>query len=165
MNRNLLFQSTLPARGATQRRREQDGLCVYFNPRSLHGERPMSPASFLVDFLHFNPRSLHGERLNALIMPRRYTRHFNPRSLHGERRTKLQADVISAPISIHAPCTGSDREYLQHAPGQNCISIHAPCTGSDTSTRSGFTSTCPFQSTLPARGATRTSSDATADAL
>ncbi len=34
-----LFQSTLPARGATARTSVQKTLRIYFNPRSPHGER------------------------------------------------------------------------------------------------------------------------------
>ena len=35
----ILFQSTLPARGATPNTRFFTSYCVYFNPRSPHGER------------------------------------------------------------------------------------------------------------------------------
>ena len=59
------------------------------------------------------------------------TTHFNPRSPHGERPRK---------------CT------LPHK--QGIISIHAPRTGSDRSETGEVTRTTPFQSTLPARGAT-----------
>ena len=56
-------------------------------------------------------------------------------------------------ISIHAPRTGSDRihDFLIF-PCQ--ISIHAPRTGSDRRWYSSSLPTSPFQSTLPARGAT-----------
>ena len=57
--------------------------------------------------------------------------NFNPRSLHGER-PDVQALL---------------RAFL-------CISIHAPCTGSDLPTCVAVSSATPFQSTLPARGAT-----------
>ena len=59
-------------------------------------------------------------------------RHFNPRSPHGERREDLSTFDIYSRISIHAPRTGSDFQHL--------------C---------GFARLCAFQSTLPARGATR----------
>ena len=57
------FQSTLPARGATHRRATRRCCSRYFNPRSPHGERR--------DLLHCR---------------REPTGHFNPRSPHGERR-------------------------------------------------------------------------------
>ena len=62
-----------------------------------------------------------------------YRFNFNPRSPHGERR-----------------CT------LLHLPSCNRISIHAPRTGSDGNSFSPLCRSVPFQSTLPARGATNT---------
>ena len=59
-------------------------------------------------------------------------------------------------ISIHAPRTGSDifRHFLSCV--QVAISIHAPRTGSDAPTLHQLLNKPPaFQSTLPARGATR----------
>ena len=55
------FQSTLPARGATTRRQSQMARINNFNPRSPHGERRRV---FLIfrRVQHFNPRSPHGER-------------------------------------------------------------------------------------------------------
>ena len=102
----MLFQSTLPARGAT------DGC----NPDALRVE-------------DFNPRSLHGERRRRARSGRNRA-YFNPRSLHGERPVRRDVPPPCVAISIHAPCTGSDirgksRNYLKQ------ISIHAPCTGSD----------------------------------
>ena len=61
---------------------------------------------------------------------------------------------MSDEISIHAPRTGSDlKEYDKSRAEQ--ISIHAPRTGSDTDTRWFHDYIYGFQSTLPARGATR----------
>ena len=101
-----------------------------FNPRSLHGERHKIPLYRLlpatisihapctgsdglwlpgrVHPCHFNPRSLHGERRRRAGRTPELC-HFNPRSLHGERRrVKLNVRFCDI-ISIHAPCTGSDR--------------------------------------------------------
>ena len=79
-----LFQSTLPARGAT-----------LFLTNRLHR------------LSHFNPRSPHGERR---CPPRRQApcADFNPRSPHGERRSPKQNSRCHRRISIHAPRTGSD---------------------------------------------------------
>ena len=122
---------------------------------SIHAPRTGSDNTMLkAEFLraHFNPRSPHGERRRALTSTR-FINHFNPRSPHGERQIPVYnarreavfqstlpargatllvpPDTRRAPISIHAPRTGSD------AP--NTIRSHLPYT---------------FQSTLPARGAT-----------
>ena len=102
----LIFQSTLPARGATLQGRTIRTGIAHFNPRSLHGERrpvffvPTRPCSFQstlpargatqrfpmrIDNRDFNPRSLHGERLFTSLSSSSSS-NFNPRSLHGERR-------------------------------------------------------------------------------
>ena len=57
-------------------------------------------------------------------------------------------------ISIHAPRTGSDRQPC-HLRNEPRISIHAPRTGSDPTSSPPLRTTSVFQSTLPARGATR----------
>ena len=148
-----IFQSTLPARGATTPQRGLRRRLAYFNPRSPHGERPK-----------FN---LHAAR-NIV--------YFNPRSPHGERRVRKRHHVSLMHISIHAPRTGSDPLFGGFS-NHFCISIHAPRTGSDQQSASAFQSVQPyfnprsphgerhvslmhkhgvqiFQSTLPARGAT-----------
>ena len=60
-----IFQSTLPARGATRPKCAASASTEYFNPRSPHGERHRENKyhSILPDF---NPRSPHGERLSAI---------------------------------------------------------------------------------------------------
>ena len=145
------FQSTLPARGATQSERRSRKFTANFNPRSPHGERPCGifvPAYTDADF---NPRSPHGERPRlfawmrgrcpiSIHAPRTGSDspissdkianlHFNPRSPHGERHWALLVEHYVR-ISIHAPRTGSDKIFA----GNECqplISIHAPRTGSD----------------------------------
>ena len=149
---HAIFQSTLPARGATRRHRRHiatytisihaprtgsDGADVrrggqgqHFNPRSPHGERPLTQAIPRRMQRDFNPRSPHGERLR-LGGRRGGGGHFNPRSPHGERLRGRDAPTRAVVISIHAPRTGSD--------GQPRKQMHRACI---------------FQSTLPARGAT-----------
>ena len=147
------FQSTLPARGATNQPGHDARHTGHFNPRSLHGER-RAPAT------SGRPRELFQSTLPA-------------------RGATVCRDVPTprVAISIHAPCTGSDlgiatRQMLPRrfqstlpargATGRDCngglhqrhfnprslhgerrrgshkprhhnweISIHAPCTGSD----------------------------------
>ena len=105
------FQSTLPARGATSATR-REGAGVYFNPRSPHGERPH-----------------HARRIH-------HPRHFNPRSPHGERLNVPDEAIDAIVISIHAPRTGSDHVVAFKSEEKRDISIHAPRTGSDMMTDS-----------------------------
>ena len=96
-----VFQPTLPARGATEGRRQahdyrgisthaprtgSDGCgtlstnCkeAYFNPRSPHGERRPPPCPPTTATAHFNPRSPHGERPAGCGSPRRKKWPFQP---------------------------------------------------------------------------------------
>ena len=124
-----IFQSTLPARGATRAAQHQQKC----NLISIHAPRTGSDCSGKSAHLpccDFNPRSPHGERRNR----RHHSRppqNFNPRSPHGERLGVTTTQEMLESISIHAPRTGSDR---------------AAGTKRGTSRQ--------FQSTLPARGAT-----------
>ena len=126
-----IFQSTLPARGATGWRCSSGCRSCDFNPRSPHGER-----RFVLCALFCNlDISIHAPRTGSDLPADRAVSqiyHFNPRSPHGERRKGSQP-----------------RESPHH------ISIHAPRTGSDVSASPLATLTKKFQSTLPARGATR----------
>ena len=169
-----LFQSTLPARGATWPTKTRVSGSVYFNPRSPHGERH-----------------------SKWIFPDEWGI-----SIHAPRTgSDFAASIIytALMISIHAPRTGSDDHngsgdasnaaFQSTLPArgatascrsnrrQDQISIHAPRTGSDTTTARfayshahHFNPRSPhgerlalsivaivlslFQSTLPARGAT-----------
>ena len=146
------FQPTLPVRGAT---------AVYSPCGTYHGISTHAPraGSDLV-FLHFS-RPVH---------------YFNPRSPCGERRK--DADIGTAPciISTHAPRAGSDNDAIYRAMDTEqfqptlpvrgatlttlqviidiVISTHAPRAGSDRRSRSDKHVICLFQPTLPVRGAT-----------
>ena len=169
------FQSTLPARGATP------GCRWHGRKRAISIHAPRTGSDLVVVvmvlyLLNFNPRSPHGERHVALAEPVQHREDFNPRSPHGERHTfapdaitckgKFQstlpargatpprwAELFSASISIHAPRTGSDAPATSGRPREP-ISIHAPRTGSDIPLSIISRQDLPFQSTLPARGAT-----------
>ena len=65
------------------------------------------------------------------------------------------AGMCLAMISIHAPRTGSDAFGGLMTDGVKRISIHAPRTGSDLGNGVELENDAIFQSTLPARGATR----------
>ena len=124
------FQSTLPARGATPP-----------TPQNIFVRRFQStlPARGATDgdnlgkhcICYFNPRSPHGER-HCHLLPRGIPIiYFNPRSPHGERHWMPFPESPWEDISIHAPRTGSDKRLYAFVLRRQ-----------------------PFQSTLPARGAT-----------
>ena len=147
------FQSTLPARGAT------DFFYLFrvvrnnFNPRSPHGERRAAAQSVGADW-HFNPRSPHGERPFVPHIFSRGVKYFNPRSPHGERQSEAPLCHKCNHISIHAPRTGSDdfiafklRRWIYFNPRSPHGERRLRC--------SPLARKSLFQSTLPARGATR----------
>ena len=82
-------------------------------------------------------------------------RNFNPRSPHGERRRDLRDLVCRRVISIHAPRTGSDRagtfQPVTNSPFQSTL----PARGATVCRQRKWCVIAVFQSTLPARGATR----------
>ena len=149
----LRFQSTLPARGATGPPWSARPPQHYFNPRSPRGER-----------LAVTDQVSHGQRIFQSTLPARGATAGGRLQRPGGR------------ISIHAPREGSDwrlntlpRIRLNFNPRSprgerrftsfsfDCalvISIHAPREGSDSTAGTSVCVMVPFQSTLPARGAT-----------
>ena len=119
-----------PRTGSDEQQRPQGGI----SPISIHAPRTGSDDtadSSVADSVNFNPRSPHGERPDAGAQAGE-AGDFNPRSPHGERLLARQQLRHAVKISIHAPRTGSDHR------------------ASDSKRLDGL-----FQSTLPARGATR----------
>ena len=127
----LLFQSTHPLRGATERRRQQ-----HHDPR------------------YFNPRTPCGVRRSLTRCPPASMRYFNPRTPCGVRPFRSHLQRPKRNISIHAPLAGCDIRVVR-MPGRIGISIHAPLAGCDTPTDSRERPAARFQSTHPLRGATR----------
>ena len=126
----LIFQSTLPARGATYVLRSASAKNGNFNPRSPHGERHQHLRRYLI----LCYISIHAPRTgsDAQNVGQNYIAdNFNPRSPHGERRDRRADNSLACAISIHAPRTGSDVYPTLLMAGRSA-----------------------FQSTLPARGAT-----------
>ena len=125
-----LFQSTLPARGVTAWRADHFREVAI----SIHAPRTGSDST-----------RRDGDTADS---------HFNPRSPHGERQILRVRQAVQLAISIHAPRTGSD--MVSHSVLYfDSISIHAPRTGSDAEHTLLHIILRLFQSTLPARGATR----------
>ena len=176
--RGLIFQSTLPARGATQpfqtrpthqrisihAPRTGSDVLLYsrqhkpqnFNPRSPHGERQISALTGIVQ-KDFNPRSPHGERPSRKMQISRLWRFQSTLPARGATLIDSVFPTIAS-ISIHAPRTGSDVRQPCHLRNAPRISIHAPRTGSDADQVVTRTKVAKFQSTLPARGATKNTS-------
>ena len=124
------FQPTLPARGATERRRPRPTPDLI----STHAPRTGSDKSEQKDIpcvRRFQPTLPARGATCASARTRYRANYFNPRSPHGERPDWLD-----------------DTEWLED------ISTHAPRTGSDASGGSRWCRLIGFQPTLPARGAT-----------
>ena len=124
------FQPTLPARGATSDRFFRILIRGHFNPRSPHGERPVS-------------RGLSGV----------IHRQFQP-TLPARGATVLDALVAQVrPISTHAPRTGSDHVDVNHDLSSFYFNPRSPH-GERPVIFAGTWRLRKFQPTLPARGAT-----------
>ena len=123
------FQSTLPARGATERTMALANCQTDFNPRSPHGERPVVTAEENAEAVI----SIHAPRTGSDTGK---NRHETGRiiSIHAPRTGSDPAGVrlqYCHAISIHAPRTGSDVLSPLQLASTSYISIHAPRTGSD----------------------------------
>ena len=128
-----------------------DELISIHAPRTGSDGRASKGARFSLQ--NFNPRSPHGERPGR--MPESTpARDFNPRSPHGERPASMRYTGIRGRISIHAPRTGSDCPALRD---NRVVSDFNPRSPHGERPRGTFTSDffIKFQSTLPARGATK----------
>ena len=83
-----IFQSTLPARGATENDVLRFRTLYNFNPRSPHGERLTRSGSSMPpkQFQSTLPArgATRGAVCNGILC-----RYFNPRSPHGERQRKV----------------------------------------------------------------------------
>ena len=107
------FQSTLPARGAT------NGLNAAFNQCAFQSTLPARGATALgLEDGGAKGISIHAPRTGSDGARHRLPRHegdFNPRSPHGERRNCMSSSPAASTISIHAPRTGSDSRVTSSA--------------------------------------------------
>ena len=127
----MVFQSTLPARGATPFREANElDVLTFQSTLPARGATNLKLGYGGTQKISIHAPRTGSNRTSSSIFPGRP--HFNPRSPHGERRKVLANWDNDLIISIHAPRTGSDEKCL----------------------RTG-TTTLLFQSTLPARGATK----------
>ena len=147
-----IFQSTLPAWGATCTNRREEPHLQDFNPRSPHGER-QSPETTLVCPVVI---SIHAPRMGSDKKKTKYRQHprdFNPRSPHGERLADSMKTIRPKTISIHAPRMGSDSTTLESNIADSIFQSTLPAWGA-TVDLSLPVIILGFQSTLPAWGAT-----------
>ena len=169
------FQSTLPARGATRR----FGSCRRRYRISIHAPRTGSDQE-ATQTVTEAAISIHAPRTgsdNAGTQEAIRQQNFNPRSPHGERRYNKGYGACSVRFQSTLPARGATALTAERIRGV-AISIHAPRTGSDLVLVDmvlyllNFNPRSPhgerqqlfpkwkqlkqaFQSTLPARGATR----------
>ena len=153
----LQFQSTLPARGATERKIYcESPACISIHaPRTGSDSPGFARRLTATVFQSTLPArgattwgakkyasqdiSIHAPRTgsdSANSTGKKPQNYFNPRSPHGERQPCGCHIHVGQAISIHAPRTGSDDLYNDLVALVN-ISIHAPRTGSDGGHRDG----------------------------
>ena len=148
----VVFQSTLPARGATYRVADER----YSEEISIHAPRTGSDCAGRngrTEQQDFNPRSPHGER------PGPHSTNKNAISFQSTLPARGATVVVKVPIcraaiSIHAPRTGSDGTRRSSCGSRSNFNPRSPH-GERRACKAQLSATCQFQSTLPARGATR----------
>ena len=170
--RSFIFQSTLPAWGATPQVSTRLSASHDFNPRSPRGERPRRSRCSKIRS-NFNPRSPRGERhtsqdfgitdmqfqstlpaWGATEAPARLLRlrDFNPRSPRGERRRQKSGGRAWENFNPRSP-RGERREATIFLVTAGRFQSTLPAWGA--TYRSSLSSlSVQFQSTLPAWGAT-----------
>ena len=151
--KEVTFLSTLPARGATWPSPGTGRWGCNFYPRSPRGERP-KPAENTQKHVYFYPRSPRGERLFPLALHPAPLLNFYPRSPRGERRRRYH--LRAHPPHFYPRSPRGERPSVQDVQQVfHAISIHAPREGSDSIWARASTWSVLFLSTLPARGATK----------
>ena len=141
------FQSTLPARGATN----ITIIMPMHSEISIHAPREGSDLIYLIRAAHVGI-SIHAPREGSdaeTFIALNGLRNFNPRSPRGERPRSSSFTTVYKSISIHAPREGSDARGEQHRIHLPRISIHAPREGSDTPSPSPLDAECDFNPRSP----------------
>ena len=124
----MLFQSTLPLRGATETFEAIAPVITISIHAPLTGSDGW-PGRSACRRGNFNPRSPYGERPAQSSRPSPEAVFQSTLPLRGATRLPEWLG-LSKEISIHAPLTGSDRLLGRFVVFEQ-ISIHAPLTGSD----------------------------------
>ena len=148
-----IFQSTLPARGATVLEQTREIKVTAF--QSTLPARGATCRALDV-YGRRGAISIHAPRTGSDMrreIARLSDEDFNPRSPHGERRRRCFNRPGKSIFQSTLPARGATFNAYETI-NRNRISIHAPRTGSDLSAKSTANPPLAFQSTLPARGAT-----------
>ena len=125
---------------------------AYFNPRSLHGERPTREQRSTKEFQFQSTLPARGATISCFASSA-FSLFQSTLPARGATQT-LQKRILNIEISIHAPCTGSDRSgqiNFSMSGHFNPRSLH----GERHLDADAVSYKAEFQSTLPARGATR----------
>ena len=148
-----LFQSTLPARGATRKRGSSAAASTFQSTLPARGattgRRTIQPGERIS--IHAPRTGSDTERNTQLTA----LNDFNPRSPHGERPSGSSSPMPNSLFQSTLPARGATKWKYVYTYSEK-ISIHAPRTGSDYQPILLIPQMLPFQSTLPARGATNT---------
>ena len=82
--------------------------------QSTHPLRDATLWCLLSQFLsyHFNPRTPYGMRRGVKIMINNKSIDFNPRTPYGMRLSWYMRSLVHRQISIHAPLTGCDQNFI-----------------------------------------------------
>ncbi len=123
-----LFQSTLPARGATFHSIQAPSLDLFQSTLPARGATAQRLHRRVVGDISIHAPRTGSDDVAADMV--RQSPDFNPRSPHGERRPDVRQYTSAYIISIHAPRMGSDAGFARDD-SQASISIHAPRMGSD----------------------------------
>ena len=124
-----LFQSTLPARGATTALEQAQAQVVI----SIHAPRTGSDVPNFSSIWSTIGISIHAPRTGSdsyVLRERRPRGYFNPRSPHGERPKLVLNTILMKSFQSTLPARGATLLLALLSDGF-CISIHAPRTGSD----------------------------------
>ena len=175
INANVLFLSTLPARGATQFCNTLAFQTVFLSTLPARGATssmaamcktwtflstlPARGATFLViqfrpGHADFYPRSPRGERPRLVWCPKKEIHDFYPRSPRGERRSPSpDAGRANAVFLSTLPARGATASARKRKLGAKFLST-LPARGATPQSVRGAEKYKTFLSTLPARGAT-----------
>ena len=150
---DVIFQSTLPARGATwDYISEAYGAYISIHaPRTGSDPQPRERGITTKGISIHAPRT--GSDKSSRICLDIHIPNFNPRSPHGERLTPVARWKSVIPISIHAPRTGSDGKVCADSARYGYFNPRSPH-GERPKQQRQLHCWLAFQSTLPARGAT-----------
>ena len=145
------FQSTLPARGATQKKQQVDDGKIFQSTLPARGAtKPWLKGMFAIPFQSTLPARGATQKKQQVDDGKIFQSTLPARGATEQE----SGEAVKATISIHAPRTGSDG-LCADCHQKRTISIHAPRTGSDDAADFVRQASQGFQSTLPARGATK----------